>query len=68
MDIKTQLKLLLTLKHMSMKNLAMEMTNKTGKQYTPAKIYGKINRDSISYTECQQIAEILGYEITFKEL
>ncbi len=68
MDIKTQLKLLLTLKHMSVKRLAEEMTNKTNKQYTAAKLYGKINRDTISYTECQIIASVLGYEIIFKEL
>lgn len=68
MDIKTQLKLLLTIRHMSMKRLAEEMTKKTNKQYTDAKLYGKINRDTISYTECQLIANILGYEIIFKEL
>lgn len=68
MNIKTQLKILLTLKQISMKKLAEELTILTGKDYTPASLYGKINRDTISFTECQNIAKILGYEIIFKEL
>lgn len=68
MDIKTQLKILLTLKHMSMITLANEMTKVTGEKYTPAKLYGKINRDTISFTECCKIANILGYKIEFTEI
>ena len=68
MNIKTQLKILLTLKQVSIKKLAEEMTLLTGGKYTPASLYGKINRDTISFTECQIIAKILGYEIIFKEL
>ena len=68
MEIKTQLKILLTLKHMSMQEFAELMTKETGNIYTRAKLYGKINRDSISFTECQIIAKILGFEIVFKEL
>ncbi len=68
MDIKTQIKILLTLKHMSVEELAKHLTKKTNKTYTPAKIYGKLNRDTISFTECQHIADILGYKIEFKEL
>ena len=68
MDIKTQLKILMTLKHISMKKLAKEMSLITNEIYTPAKLYGKINRDSISFSECQKIAGILGYEILFQEI
>lgn len=68
MDIKTQLKILFTLKHMSMEKLATLMTKETGENYTAAKLYGKINRDTISYTECQHIAKILGYKLEFIEL
>ncbi len=59
MDIKTQLKLLLTLKHISMKQLAELMSNELSKTYTP------LNR---KFYECQCIAKILGYEIEFKEI
>lgn len=68
MDIKTQLKILLTLKHMSVEDLAKRMSEETNTPYTAAKIYGKLNRDTISFTECQHIAKILGYKIEFKEL
>ncbi len=68
MDIKTQLKILLTLKHLTMEQLAELMSKKSNKPYTAAKLYGKINRDTISFTECQQIADILGYKIEFTEL
>ena len=68
MDIKTQIKILLTLKHMSVEQLAKKLSDETKKIYTPAKIYGKLNRDTISFTECQIIAKILGYEILFKEI
>ncbi len=68
MDIKTQLKILLTLKHISMEKLAELLSKETNKNYTATKLYGKINRDSISFTECQNIAKILGYEIIFKEI
>ena len=67
MDIKTQLKILLTLKHISMEQLAELMTKKVNEPDTAAKLYGKINRDTISFTECQQIASILGYKIEFIE-
>ncbi len=68
MDIKTQLKILLTMKHISMEQLAGLLTKSTGKKYTAAMLYGKINRDTISFTECQNIAKILNHEIIFKEL
>ncbi|MBR1424055.1 hypothetical protein IJ579_00655 [bacterium] len=68
MDIKTQLKILTTLKHLSMDELARKLSEKTSKIYTPAMLYGKINRDTISFTECQNIAEILGYKIEFREI
>lgn len=67
-NIKTQLKLLMTLKQMSMENLAQKMSDETKREYTPAKLYGKINRDTISFTEIQIIAKILGYKIDFNEL
>ncbi len=68
MDIKTQLKIFLTLRHLSVSKLAELMSKETGINYTAAKLYGKLNRDTISFTECQIIAKILGYEIVFQEV
>lgn len=67
-DIKTQLKLLMTLKHFTMETLAEKMSEISDEPYTPAKLYGKINRDTISFTEVQKIAKILGYKIEFNEI
>lgn len=53
---------------MTVEELANALTKETKKPYTPAKIYGKLNRDTISFSECQIIAKILGYEIQFKEI
>lgn len=66
-NIKTQLKFLMSLNRVSMNELASKMSEKTGKHYTSAVLYGKINRDSISFTECQLIGEILGYKLEFVE-
>lgn len=66
-NIKTQLKLLMTLKQISMESLSKKMSEISNEAYTPAKLYGKINRDTISFTEVQKIAYILGYKIDFNE-
>ena len=67
-NIKTQLKLLMTLKQMSMATLASKLTEISNDNYTAARLYGKINRDTISFTEVQLIAKILGYKIDFTEI
>lgn len=71
MDIKSKYKnstkISYGIKQMTMEKLAQKMSEKTGKHYTRAVLYGKINRDSISFTECQLIGEILGYKLEFVE-
>lgn len=67
MDIKKQIKIFMTLRNVSMVELAELMSKATGKEYTPAKLYGKLNRDTISFTECKIIAGILGYKTKFIE-
>lgn len=66
-DIKTKLKILMALRQMSMQDLAGRMSEATGKPYSRHKIYGKIKRDTISFTEVEIIAKILGYKIEFIE-
>lgn len=67
MEIKKQIKILMTLRNVSMIELAKLMCKETGKDYTAAELYGKLNRDTISFTECKIIARILGYKINFVE-
>ncbi len=50
-----------------MQDLAGRMSEATGKPYSRHKIYGKIKRDTISFTEVEIIAKILGYKIEFIE-
>lgn len=55
------------MKHVSMEKLAQLLTKETKKKYTSAKLYGKINRDTLSFTEFKNIIKILGYKIEFIE-
>ncbi len=66
-DLKTKLKILMALRQMSLQDLACKLTEATGKPYSRHKIYGKIKRDTISFTEIETIAKILGYRIEFVE-
>ena len=68
MDIKRQIKIFMTARNVSMIELAELMSKTTGKNYTPAKLYSKLNRDTISFTECKIIAGILGYKIKFVDI
>lgn len=65
--IKQKIKVMLAMRQMTMKKLADRMTEVTGKNYTAAMLYGKINRDTISFTEIQFIAQILDYEVDINE-
>lgn len=66
-DIKTKLKILMALRQISLQDLACKMSEATGKPYSRHKIYGKIKRDTISFTEVEIIAKILGYKLEFIE-
>ena len=41
------------------------MTHKTGKVYTEDSLGGKIRRESITFKEMEQVADILGYKVEF---
>lgn len=41
------------------------MTQKTDKTYTEDSLGGKIRRESITFKEVEQMADILGYKIEF---
>ncbi len=63
--VKKQIKLLLLQEDIKLKELAILMSEKTNKKYTPDSLSHKIGRNSITYSEMICIAEILGYEIKF---
>lgn len=64
-DLKNRIKALITLNGLYIKDLAVLMTNKSGKTYTEDSLGGKIRRETLSFKEVELIAEILGYNVEF---
>jgi len=64
---KHQVKVLLTYEGVKLKDLALMMNEKTGKNYTSDGLSHKINRGRLTYDEMLEVAEILGYEINFSK-
>lgn len=62
---KSYIRSLLMLNNMSIKRLAILMSEILGEEYTRAKLYGKLDRDTLTLKECQTIAKIIGYRIEF---
>lgn len=65
MEAKNYIKSILKLNGMTIKKLAVLLSEKTGKKYTQGGLTAKINRDGISLKETFIIAEILGYNLEF---
>jgi hypothetical protein len=65
---KEQIKVLLLMEKMTIKELADEMTRTTGKKYSRQSISSKLYKGTLRYDEVKAIAEILGYEIEFKKV
>lgn len=57
------IRILLKREDKKQKDLAVILTEKTDKKYTPGSLSQKINRGTITYNEVAMIADILGYEI-----
>lgn len=68
LQAREQVKILLTLKHLTLTELAQMLSEKTGKKYTIDGLSRKLRQGTISYNEMLTIASILGYKIEFKEL
>ncbi len=63
MDNKSYIKSLLVLNKMPIAKLAQKMTELLGKKYSRGSIYGKLDRDSLTFKEIQAIAKIIGYKV-----
>ncbi|MCM1003727.1 MAG: hypothetical protein NC408_05225 [Candidatus Gastranaerophilales bacterium] len=63
--VKEQIKTLLAQEGVFMKELAVMISEKTGKKCTPDSISQKLRRGTLTYNETLLIAEILGYKIKF---
>lgn len=50
---------------MTLKNLAVKLSDLTGEEYSYNSLLGKLNRESLSLKEAEFIAQILNYRLDF---
>lgn len=65
LKVKEQIKTLLAQEGIMQKELAKLLENKKGQNYSPANLSKKLNKQTLTYNEVLEIAEILGYRIEF---
>jgi len=65
LKVKEQIKTLLAQEGIRQKELAELLASKKGRSYSPANLSKKLNRQTFTYNEVLEIAEILGYRIEF---
>ena len=63
MNVRVEVKIMLTSKCMTIKELAKRMTELTGKNYSQSLISHKLADESLRYSEMKLICKILGYRI-----
>lgn len=68
MSVREDIKILLVQERMTLTELADELKNKTGKDYTVYGLSQKLQRSSMKYDEAKLIAEVLGYKIKFEKI
>lgn len=66
-NAKDIIKLLLSKESLTQKELAIMLTNKTDKKYTPDGLSRKLNKGTITFNEISKIINILGYEIKIEK-
>jgi len=67
MPVREQIKTLLAQENLKMKELAVKMQEKTGKNYSLQNLSHRLKRGSVTYNEVLLISEILGYDIKFEK-
>ncbi len=66
-DIKTEIKMLLLKKCWTQEKLAQELGKRLNKKYTGNNLTKKLRTETIQYREIKLIADILGFDIEFKD-
>ena len=64
---KELMKMLLAKEDLTQKELAVILTEKTDKKYTPDGFSRKLSRGTITYNEIVSIMDILGYDIKIEK-
>lgn len=65
--VRQQIKIALTTRNMTLTDLYNQLKEKYNKTYSLQNLSSKINRNTLKYSEVQEIAEILQYNIEWKE-
>ncbi|MBQ8460265.1 LLM class flavin-dependent oxidoreductase [bacterium] len=65
MGVKEDIKTLLVQSSWTLKDLAAEMTRRTGRVYSSPMLSQKLYRENLHYKEAKIIGEILGYTLRF---
>ncbi len=63
MDVRDEVKIMLTSKRMTITKLVEKMTELSGKKYSQSLISHKLADESLKYSEMKLICKILGYRI-----
>ena len=63
MNIREEVKIMLTSKCMTITELARKMTELSGKNYSQSLLSHKLKSESLRYSEMKMICKILGYRI-----
>lgn len=66
--IKAKIKMLAISRGMTLKNLAIKLSEATGENYSYNSLLGKLNRESLSLKEAEYIAQILDYKLDFVDI
>jgi hypothetical protein len=67
MLVREQIKTLLAQENLKMKEIALKMQEKTGKNYSLQNLSHRLKRGTVTYNEVLLISEILGYKIKFEK-
>ena len=68
MSIKTKIKMLTASRGVTLKKLAIMLSEVTSENYSYNSLLGKLNRESLSLKEAEIIAKILDYRVEFIDL
>lgn len=67
MSIKEQIKIALIQRNMTLTELYNQLKEKYNKDYSLQNLSSKINRNTLKYSEVQEIADILQYDIVWQD-
>lgn len=65
MSVKQQIKIALAEREMTLTDVYKQLKEKYNKEYSLQNLSSKINRNTLKYSEVQEIAEILQYNIVW---